>query len=1607
MISQKYIFSAVTFFIVAVFFVFSAHMAFAVIPVILGSPMPQAVNVTGSGAQITWTTDIPSDSAVYYGTTNTPTSLPYSSYNRCDSGGLVTSHCVNLMGLAYNTVYYFKVSSSADSGATFTEGSGYQFTSASSGGGGGGGGTSYPPAPSGLYTTSVSSTSVSLSWTDTSTNETGFRIWRTPSSQSSWTQTGSVGTGQTSFSDNTVTSGQSYTYKVTAYNSYGDSYDSNWLTVTASSSGGGTVPSSPSNLRLDPTPTSSAIYLKWNDNSGSEDKFNIERSNANTGSWTFLYQAGANSIAYTDTSVTSGSWYDYRVQACLSGYGCSGYTYLYNVSTSGSGTPPTSTSTQDWIYPTAPTAVSSYAVSSSGISISWSGATDNVGITMYHVYRNGAYLASITSGLSYQDTGLSPSTSYTYTVMAYDANGNYSPQSISTSATTHSANTTTGATATLSGKIKTSEGTAVSGANIYLYAMNYSYSAVTDSAGAYTISGIVAATYQVYVYPPSGASQQQVFVSVALAAGETKTQDFTFTVPPKTIKGKVSYADGRPVTNAGVGAHSPAGNGWGDATVDSTGMYVMKVSGGKWQVGVYPKYSGTTGTSQSTDWSWSELYREVAFAEDNTAEEKVVDFTVQTADATVKGMILKPDGSAPALYSVSVKLRNSSGRDFWPYVESSGSFQMPVPADTYIGEVYSSDSKYGGTTIWKFSVTSGVYDLGKIYLSAYGETIKGKVANAKGAGVADVWINANQYDKGKYAQAKTGSDGMYTLPVSAGVWNVSVYPDYNSGYVYSGGMKTITVASGQTAVADFTVESLDAQITGTIVDASGQVIPDAYGWVSTASYETSTTYTPGMPAQMSFGGSVEKGSFTFRVPPGTWNVSVYLSSDSKYAPPSSQSVTVLSGETKKIVMAIKKNDAEISGFFVDSAGKVITNLDASRVKMYVSSRAGAWHNATIDAVKGSFSALVSEGTWYVGYWAEAQTGYVSQAQDIEVKLALGEKKSINLVLTKANSAIAGTVKTADGKTLANAWVSVDSRSYSTATYTEYTPGSASPFIAGTNTDANGAFKLAVPAGSYFVHAHYPQTEGYINPPEASVTVGEGETKTIELAFRKAEVTISGTVLLDQKGVSAFVWAWSESGGYASARADDTGKYSFTVAKYDTWRVGASREGEAAHYKAAETRVEVKDVSVSQDIVLVPMTTTYAQAVEKIVETVKPQTVELTDGAKTVLPANALATSGSANVTMKPTVETPSFGISSVVGTSYSVEAKDTTGKAITSLNAEVTITIPYDEAELTSKGLTVNDLVLSFFDETTQTWKPLEKQIIDKETNTVSAVVNHLTLFALVAPADTAPPSAPANTGVSVKNRAITLAWTNPAVDFHHIKIYRSAKAGELGAVAFNYLTGTTQTDTLSGTVAYYIVRAVDLAGNESTNVAQLKAEEGVATIPDTVTLSVPITGVKALLITVEGDPRVYIAAGKYKRHIPNPQVFAAYGFKWQDIKTVSSKEAAGFATSALIRVSGGTKVYAVEQGKKRWITSPEEFNAKKYKWDAIMEVNASELAAYPDASGPSIQLLRATGDPKVYVIVSGKKKWIASPAEFNTAGYRWSDIEEVSKETLNAYPDA
>src|SRR5439155_11556567 len=139
---------------------------------------------------------------------------------------------------------------------------------------------------------------------------------------------------------------------------------------------------------------------------------------------------GANVVSYQNTGLTASTSYSYRVRAYNAG-GTSTYT---NTATALTSTPPPAP-------PAAPTSLAAAAVSTSQINLSWTdNATTEDGFRIERCAGAGctgfAEIATVGANVvSYQNTGLTASTSYSYRVRAYNAGGT-SPYSNTATATT-------------------------------------------------------------------------------------------------------------------------------------------------------------------------------------------------------------------------------------------------------------------------------------------------------------------------------------------------------------------------------------------------------------------------------------------------------------------------------------------------------------------------------------------------------------------------------------------------------------------------------------------------------------------------------------------------------------------------------------------------------------------------------------------------------------------------------------------------------------------------------------------------------------------------------------------------------------------------------------------------------------------------------------------------------------------------------------------------------------------------------------------------------------------------------------------------------------------
>ena len=315
-----------------------------------------------------------------------------------------------------------------------------------------------PSVPQNLAVTGTTTSTVSLSWSSVSDAD-GYEIWRNGSLLTS--------TSSTSYQDAGLAENTEYTYTVRAFNQAGSSGNSNSVSATTDSNNNPDPEGT--NVAADKTVTASSTlsFLSVN-NAVDESAATYWESNSNAFPQTLTVDLG--STHYINQVVlklpNDQAWatrtQTLAVQGSADGssfsniVGSAGYTFTpgsantvtisfaettaryvrLNV-TGNTGWPAAQISEfevygyPDPVPPTTPQNLRVSGVSDTSVFLAWDSADLASG---YEVLRNGNVVADVTS-TSYEDTGLAPETSYTYTVRAYNQYGT-STQSSLVNATT-------------------------------------------------------------------------------------------------------------------------------------------------------------------------------------------------------------------------------------------------------------------------------------------------------------------------------------------------------------------------------------------------------------------------------------------------------------------------------------------------------------------------------------------------------------------------------------------------------------------------------------------------------------------------------------------------------------------------------------------------------------------------------------------------------------------------------------------------------------------------------------------------------------------------------------------------------------------------------------------------------------------------------------------------------------------------------------------------------------------------------------------------------------------------------------------------------------------
>lgn len=273
-----------------------------------------------------------------------------------------------------------------------------------------------PAAPSNLAATPAGTTSINLTWTDNSTNETGFVLMQSSTSGGIFNKLITIPANTTSYTDAGLGSSATYYYKIQATNAGGNSVWSNEASAKTDTPPA-TIPATPSNL-IAATTGSSVINLTWTDNANNETSYILQRSLTSGSGFANIVTLAANTTAYSNTGLNSSTTYYYRVQA-LNAVGSSAWSNVANATTANAGPP------------AAPSNLTAKATGCNSILLNW---IDNSGNeTNFDLRRatsqNGTYSTIATlpaNTTTYTNTGLTNGRKYFYKVRAKNTAGNSS-----------------------------------------------------------------------------------------------------------------------------------------------------------------------------------------------------------------------------------------------------------------------------------------------------------------------------------------------------------------------------------------------------------------------------------------------------------------------------------------------------------------------------------------------------------------------------------------------------------------------------------------------------------------------------------------------------------------------------------------------------------------------------------------------------------------------------------------------------------------------------------------------------------------------------------------------------------------------------------------------------------------------------------------------------------------------------------------------------------------------------------------------------------------------------------------------------------------------------
>ncbi|HEY9076638.1 MAG TPA: carboxypeptidase-like regulatory domain-containing protein [Anaerolineaceae bacterium] len=809
-------------------------------------------------------------------------------------------------------------------------------------------------------------------------------------------------------------------------------------------------------------------------------------------------------------------------------------------------------------------------------------------------------------------------------------------------------------------------------------------------------------------------------------------------LPQNTLHGMVTAAGSAVVQGAKVIAWQ--GTERSSNTTDINGAYSLSLTGGEWHVTVNPGAPSIT----SPNWVYADNDQVVVYNgnPDPANPEQTLNFEVEPTNATITGSLIPPAGTPPSPTPFGdgnrawVRARNAEGQGNTVQVDpATGFFSVNILAGN-ISLVFTLENPLWAPPLTlsgsEWTVAEGeTKPAGTFTLLAKQASITGLVTDEIGHTVPNTPVRAWRLDGSEVFSTNTDGSGNYTLHVIQGVWEVRAQPAPSSPFIAAENPHRVTLPTPvSTGVALLKVVNADVTISGFLVDRNGIPISGLRGRI----YPTYQK-PDGRWFQFGQGAAIVNSQFTLKLSSAVstnYRLRASFPDTTGYSAISPVPITITPGETRSgVTFPVAVNNSSISGAFLDhDTGLPRLGIAGS---VYAASNSGALKRDRINPLTGLYTMDVATtdlrghgGTfWWLKAFVDPTTGNMiqrprQQAVFIPYNNGAGADVTANFVVTAMDATIAGQVRDPYGTPVAGARVSVTE---------QFTPAGLA-FHRWTLTNSNGRFLMRLPAGVYLVRADF---RNWIAPVPAGISVASGGSAWVSLQFRETDATITGIVKYQGSPHPAFIRAYSTNGGHVTGTAGADGKYTLHVSSGDTWRVQAVSEDGNTFLKSERREIlTTPGINVGLDLDLLE-SETLPDAVIFTFDSAEDQVLLLANGTQLMIPAGALAVSGAVSLVVRPLHELADDGGAQPVALGYRLLAFDEANLLIDHFNAPITVQLPFTAEQLVNLGITPAQLIPSYWDAATNSWKPVDAFSItlnDDGSGTLNLSLNHFTDYA-------------------------------------------------------------------------------------------------------------------------------------------------------------------------------------------------------------------------------------------------------------------------------------